>query len=351
VTEPVLIDGSHGEGGGQVLRTSLALSALTGKPLEIINVRANRSKPGLRPQHMQAVSAAAAVCGAELTGNAIGSTSVSFVPGELRAGSYRFDIGTAGSTSLVLQTIYLPLLLAAKGQSSVTVTGGTHVPFAPCFHYLDQQWRGYLERIGLHVRLELGGAGYYPKGGGRVTATFQPTGRPLGLQVQDRGRLLRIAGISSVSNLPMSIAERQKQRALRRLSTRGCQVDIELAELPGIGKGTMLLLVVQFERSQACYCGLGARGKPAEAVADEAVDRVLRLLDGAGQVDEHLADQIVLPLAVADGPSSFVTPEITAHLLTNIDVIRAFLPAEITVHGDLGCEGRVTVLPGPGWLR
>jgi len=345
VTQSVLIDGSLGEGGGQILRTSLALSALTGKPFEMIRIRANRTKPGLRPQHCQAVSAAAGICNGKAAGNLTGSTSITFEPGAVEAGSYRYDIGTAGSTSLVLQTIYLPLLLATRRPSTVTICGGTHVPFAPCFHYLDLQWRKYLERIDLRVGLQMESAGYYPKGGGTVRASIHPTGRPLGLRIATRGSLLRITGVSSVSNLPVSIAERQKQQAVRRLSARGCPVDIEIVDLPSPGTGTMLLLVMHFEHSQACYYGLGARGKRAEAVADEAADAALHLLGGAGQIDEHLADQIVLPLALAESPSSFITPRVTSHLLTNIEVIRRFLPARIEVHGSLGCEGRVTVEP------
>jgi len=188
VTQPVLIDGSLGEGGGQILRTSLALSALTGKPFEMIRIRANRTKPGLRPQHCQAVSAAAGICNGKAAGNLTGSTSITFEPGAVEAGSYRYDIGTAGSTSLVLQTIYLPLLLATRRPSTVTICGGTHVPFAPCFHYLDLQWRKYLERIDLRVGLQMESAGYYPKGGGTVRASIHPTGRPLGAAPARRRR-------------------------------------------------------------------------------------------------------------------------------------------------------------------
>ena len=341
--DTVTIDGSYGEGGGQVLRTSLALSVLTGKKLEMYNIRARRSKPGLRPQHLQAVKAAATVCRAVVAGAGIGSQSIRFAPGRILSGDYRFDIGTAGSTSLVLQTIYLPLALAGDGPSTVTITGGTHALWAPCFHYLDLQWRPFLDRIGLRVSWSLEAAGHCPRGGGEITATIRPAGHIDALIIPERGELRRIAGISSVTGLPMSIAERQKDQALRRLGAIGCPVEIDTVDLGGVGQGTMLLLAAEFEHSRACYYGLGARGKRAEAVADEAVDPMLRLIRAKGQIDEHLADQIILPLSAARGTSSFVTASVNTHLLTNIEVIKRFLPAEIEVEGEVGQEGRVTV--------
>jgi len=341
--ETVTIDGSCGEGGGQILRTSLALSALTGKDLEIFNVRAGRSKPGLRAQHLQAVKAAAAICRAEVSGADIASQAVRFAPGRVRAGDYRFDIGTAGSTSLVLQTVYLPLALSTDRPSRVAITGGTHVPMAPCFHYLDAQWRHFLERLGLTVMLRMKSAGYYPRGGGEITGAIKPAEHVSALTISERGNLTRIVGISSVTGLPLSIAERQKQQAEKRLAGIDCPVEIEIADIAGVAQGTMLLLLAEFEHSRACYCGLGARGKRAEAVADEAADQMLRFIDGAGHVDEHLADQIILPLSLAQGTSSFVTPQVNSHLLTNAEVIRHFLPAQIDIEGELGQEGKITV--------
>jgi len=344
--ETVRIDGSQGEGGGQILRTSLALSALTRKTLEIVNIRARRAKPGLHPQHLQSVQAAAAICSAETSGGQLGSQSLRFAPGEVRSGDYRFTIGTAGSTGLVLQTVYLPLLLAGRGPSTVAITGGTHVPMAPCFHYLDLQWRSFLERIGLRVRVEMALAGYYPRGGGEITARIEPASGVRPLVLAGRGPLVEIRGISMVTGLPMSIAERQKAHAEKRLERLGCPVRIEQADAPGVGQGTMLLLAVVFRESQACYYGLGARGKRAEQVADEAADAVLDFVGGNGDVDEHLADQIVLPLACAGGPSSFATHKVNMHLLTNLDVIARFLPVSFRVDGEAGCPGRVELSPG-----
>jgi len=366
MAQKVTIDGSFGEGGGQILRTSLALSALTGRELEISNVRAGRAKPGLRPQHLQGVRAAAEICSAQVAGATLGSQKIDFRPGAVRGGGYRFEIGTAGSTSLVLQTVYLPLALTAGETSTIAICGGTHVPMAPCFHYLDMQWRHFMERIGLRVSLAMKSAGYYPRGGGEITAEIHPSsyqqaqlqhsalqqaapylsGKLLPVVIDDRGKLLAIRGVSSVTGLPMSIAERQKHQALIRLAGVGCPVAIEMVDVPGVGQGTMLLLLAVFENSQACYCALGARGKRAEAVADEAADALLELIRGRGAVDEHLADQLILPLSLAGGASSFVTPKVTTHLLTNIEVIKHFLPVEFDVKGEVGREGRVVVRPG-----
>ena len=379
MTDRVTIDGSFGEGGGQILRTSLALSALTGRELEMTNIRARRSRPGLQPQHLIAVKAAAEICGAQVTGAQLGSQRVVFAPGPVRPGVYRFDIGTAGSTGLVLHTLYLPLMLPGRGQSTVTITGGTHVPMSPCFHYLDHQWRHFMERIGLPIELTMQSAGYYPRGGGAITAGIRmhadlasalqapasqhadmqhavvphtdmhATARVMPVNLAERGSLIEIRGLSSVTGLPMSIAERQKNQAHARLRSVGCPVTIDVVDVPGVGEGTMLLLLAVFENGRACYYGLGARGKRAEAVADEAVDQLLPMIRGRAAIDEHMADQIVLPLAFADGRSMISTPMITQHLITNIEVIKHFVPARFDAVGEMGMEGTVIVegLPVP----
>lgn len=351
MTDLAAIDGSHGEGGGQILRTSLALSAITGRAARIFNIRSKRAKPGLQPQHLVAVKSAAAICGADVRGAVFGSREITFSPGPVRPGEYRFEIGTAGSTGLVLQTLYLPLLLGTGSPSSVTVTGGTHVPFSPSFHYLSLQWRPFLERIGLHVSLQMESAGYYPRGGGSVTAAIQPSAGVRPLVIGGRGALRRIRGVSAVTGLPLSIAERQRNQALKRMGAADCPCDIEIADIKGVGQGTMLLLIAEFERSQACYQCLGTRGKRAEQVADDAADQMLHLIQGEGDIDEHLADQIILPLAMSEGgESSFVTPKLNMHLLTNIEIIRQFLPLEIEMEGiggntEIGRPALVKLLP------
>lgn len=346
------IDGSLGEGGGQVLRSSLTLSMLTGQPVHLTNIRARRPKPGLQAQHLTAVSAAAAICGAEVTGAAIGSGELIFVPGQVKPGNYRADIGTAGATSLVLQTVFLPLGWANQVAqrnlvcpTEIVLTGGTHVPWSPSIHYLTMQWLPMLRRLGFDAEIELLLAGFYPEGNGQVRATIRPVERIAPLRLPERGALRGIRGISAVANLDMSIAERQRNRALARLKGRHSKIEIELLDLPARNKGTFLLLLAEFKHSSACYVSLGALGKRAEQVADEACLWLERFLDSTGAVDEYLADQLLLPLAFAEGESLFRTARVTEHLRTNAEVIRAFGAAEIEIEKESGGVGLVRVKP------
>lgn len=338
------IDGMMGEGGGQVLRSSLSLSLLTGQPVRLTRIRARRDKPGLGYQHRMAVQAAARVSRAQVEGDRIGSQELYFSPGAVAPGSYHFDIGTAGATSLVLQTMLPPLALAS-GPSCLHITGGTHVPWSPCYHYLDWHWRVLLARLGMTFELEMTMAGFYPQGGGLVRAVLPGGVRLKGLELSDRGRLLRVRGLSAVANLAEEIGIRQRNRALRQLRELGCHIDIVLEALPAHSRGTVLVLLAEFERSQACFFALGARGKRAEQVADEAVGELLTFLATDGAVDRWLADQLLLPLACAGQPSTLRTSEVTTHLLTNADVIRQFLPVEITISGLLGDSATIQVVP------
>lgn len=346
------INGSLGEGGGQVLRSALTLSLLTQQPVRLTNIRGRRPKPGLQPQHLTAVKAAAEISSATVTGAALDSQELTFAPADVRAGDYRFDIGTAGSTSLVLQTIYLPLALGPdlsglgdpKGLGSeITLIGGTHVPWSPSFHYLDLQWRPYVERLGLRIGLELELAGFYPQGNGQARARIERVERIGGMHLTERGALKGIQGISAVANLDKSIAERQRAQAMRRLQGRHNRIEIELLDLPSRVKGTFLLLLAEFKHGSACYVGLGAPGKRAEQVADEACLWLERFLATNGALDEYLADQLLLPLAFAEGPSELRTAKVTPHLLTNAEIIRAFGAAEIEIAGETGKPGLVRV--------
>ncbi len=337
------IDGAQGEGGGQVLRTSLTLSVLTQNPLHIINIRAKRSKPGLRPQHLTAVEACAAVSNARVQGAKIGSAELKFEPGPVQAGSYRFDIRTAGSSSLVLQTILLPLSAAAE-PSTAAVIGGTHVPWSPCFHYLAWLWLPALEEIGFSASLKLKRAGFYPPGGGRIQSVIRPARELAPLEKIERGRLLKIRGLSAAANLPDHIAQRQRKQARRRLKDL-CPVAIETAAVEAPSPGTFIVLLAEFEHSRCCYFALGKKRKPAERVADQAVDSLLAFLDTDGAIDPFLADQLLVPLALARGVSRFRTAQITRHLLTNAAVIEAFLPGTVEVLGELGASGTVHISP------
>jgi RNA 3'-phosphate cyclase len=338
------IDGSQGEGGGQILRSSLSLSLITGKPVSITNIRARRPKPGLRAQHLKSVEAAAAVGRADTEGVTFGSQSLIFSPRGIYAGQYHFDIGTAGSTSLVLQTIFTPLSLA-DGPSRITITGGTHVKWSPAYHYLRMQWLPHMHRIGFRGDLTLDLAGFFPQGDGRIRAEIRPSASCTSLNLTERGGLQRIEGLSAVSNLPESIAIRQRRQALRRLSGVGCPMEVDIAHLPSKRKGTMIVLKAVFEKSQACYVGLGERGKPAEKVGDEAADALFAFMATDGVIDEYLADQLLVPLALATGISEFRTSKVTQHLITNAAVIRAFTSASVEVLGEIGEPGPVRIFP------
>lgn len=339
---PILIDGSFGEGGGQILRTSLSLSAVTRRPFTITNIRANRKPPGLRPQHLLSVTSAAEVCGACVVGAEIGAREITFGPRELRSGVFRFDVGTAGSTPLVLQAIFYPLAQAA-GESVVTITGGTHVPMSPCYHYLEMQWLPVMKQIGFNADLVMRKAGFYPQGGGEVNAIIRPHEALRCLRADSRGALKSIVGISAVANLPMHIAERQRNRALERLGEKGIRGEIEIVEMASPGKGTMLLLLAQFEGTASCHYSLGAIGKRAERVADEACGDFFEFLSGDAAIEPRLADQLLLPLSLALGESCFTTSKVTQHLITNAAVIQTFLNVRIEVRGEVGQPGKVTV--------
>jgi RNA 3'-terminal phosphate cyclase (ATP) len=338
------IDGSVGAGGGQILRTAIALSLLTRPPFEMVNIRASRARPGLRPQHLQAVKAALAIGRGRAEGADPESQRLVFEPGHISGGRYQFDIGTAGSTSLILQTVYLPLAFTGE-QSRVQIRGGTHVPLSPCFHYVDLHWRRFLEAMGLPLTLIMTRAGFYPRGGGVIEAVIEPLSTFRPLELVWRGALSRLCGISAVGNLPAEVAQRQRHQALARLAEAGHSCTIDLERLSAVGRGTMFLLLAEFEGSQACFFSLGKRGKRAEAVADDAIDAFLAFLETDGAVDSYCADQLLLPLALADDVSVVRTAAVTPHLLTNAEVIGRFLPVSIEIEGEMGAPGLVRVRP------
>lgn len=336
------IDASFGEGGGQVLRSALALSVITGRPMHLWNIRARRDKPGLKPQHLKAVEAAAAISGARVQGAQLHSQTLSFEPGGVAAGSYRFDIGTAGSATLVLQTLFLPLSFAGAA-SEVAISGGTHVPWSPCYHYLAWHWMPLLRQAGFRGECNLERAGFYPKGGGRIIAAIRPPAPLKPLRLVARGALKGVSGLSAVANLDLAIAERQRRRAAERLGPLGVPLEIQTAALPAYSRGTFLVLLAQFEHGRCCYSALGAAGKPAESVADEAADGLLAFLESGAAVDPYLADQLLLPLAFVPHASELYTARITSHLLTNAGLVKRFVAADIQVDGKLDEPGTVRV--------
>lgn len=347
------IDGSHGEGGGQILRTSLALAALCAEEVEILDIRAGRKNPGLQAQHLACVEAIAGVCrGSRVEGAALGSGRVRLAPGRVRAGGYTFDVakvrGSAGSAGLVLQSV-LPALAWAGGESRFEIRGGTHVLWAPPIDYLQQVFLPTLARMGLEADLETVRWGWYPKGGGIVRGVVRPVDYLKGVELTERGALRRVVGLSAVSNLPQSIAERQRRRMLARLEAERVPASLELVDATALGQGTFVLLILQCEGTVAAFSALGAKGKPAERVADEAVDAALAFLRSGAAVDSHLADQLVPYMALAEGRSAMTIPRLTQHLLTNIWVAERFLPVKF--HTEEGPGVSQVTVEGAGYRR
>ena len=343
------LDASHGEGGGQVLRTALALSVALGRPVALSGIRARRPKPGLQPQHLTAVRALATISDAQVSGDALDSTELSFAPRALRGGDYRFDVGairgSAGSVALLLQALLLPLA-RAREPSRLRLVGGTHAPWSPPVHYLSAVLLPALEHVGLDADLTLHRWGWYPRGGGEVEARIDPVGvRWRGLRWETPPSRPVVAGVSAVSRLPREIAERQRHQALARLHSRGLEAAINLVEdTQALDRGTFLFLSVSAADAHAGFSALGRPGVRAEAVADEAVDALFAYLDSGAAVDDHLADQLAPFLALADGPSSFTCPGPSCHLRTVVWAIQQFIPARIEIAD--GHPTRVAITPG-----
>lgn len=340
------IDGSYGEGGGQILRTALALSVLSGKPVEIDHIRAGRRNPGLMAQHVMSVRAISETCGARVEGLDFGSQHIRFMPGPVHGGPYTLDVArvraSAGSTGMIFQTV-VPVLGFAEVPSELTLQGGTHTLWAPPIDYLSDVFLPMVHPMGFHAEIRTERWGWYPEGGGIVHAHVEPCAGLKGLVLEKRGRLLEITGRSVVSNLPLSIAERQRDRVWARLGQEGLWAEIALLKAPSVGRGTLVFLFARFEHGMAGFSALGARGKRAEQVAEEAVNALLAYLHSEASVDPHLSDQFILYMALAEGTSVFTTSQVTSHLLTNIWVVKHFLPVRCEVHGSIGQPGQVHI--------
>ena len=338
----ILIDGAHGEGGGQIIRAALALSAATGQAFQITRIRAGRIRPGLQPQHLAAVRAVAMICDASVGGAFDGSPDVRFEPGTVRAGEFRFEIATAGALTLLLQAVIPPLATASE-PSRVEVTGGTHVPRSPSFHYLARHWAVVVARLGLQMSLDLVRAGFYPPGGGEARAQVQPWKRPARLDLEKRGKLAAIRGIAGAARLP-GVAERMRRAAEERLwESRRLESAWEVVELPAPSKGCFVLLEAISEEGRAAFGLLGERRVRAEALGDRAARQLLKFLDAEeGAVDPYLADQLVVPLALSGGGGRVTTLEVTSHLETVADIVSRFgIPAR--TWGRRGGAGGVEV--------
>jgi RNA 3'-terminal phosphate cyclase (ATP) len=322
----ITIDGSKGEGGGQILRTSLALSLVTGQPLRMERIRARRQKPGLLKQHLTAVEAAKTVGCAEVTRAALGSQTLEFTPGPVTPGNYRFAVGTAGSATLVLQTV-LPALLTASGLSTLTLEGGTHNPMAPPFDFLEKSFMPLIHRMGPSVELKLRRPGFYPAGGGQFHARIEPAKKLSRLDLLERGAIGARHAKALISKLPEHVAERELSVLREELKWRPEEYSVDSVPHP-LGPGNAVVLSIEAEQVTTVFTGFGERGRPAEEVAESAVEAAKVWLNAGVPVDEHLADQLLIPMALAGG-GSFRTTKPSLHTTTNVEVIQRFLPVPI----------------------
>ncbi|MFT7583502.1 MAG: RNA 3'-terminal phosphate cyclase (ATP) [Myxococcota bacterium] len=337
------IDGSAGEGGGQILRSSLTLSLLTGTPFVLEHIRAGRRKPGLMRQHLTCVRAAAKVCGARVEGAELGSERLRFEPGPVVAGDYAFEVGSAGSACLVLQTVVLPLALV-DGPSAMTVSGGTHAKWAPPAPFLAQAWLPILARMGAPIGYELRGAGFYPAGGGRIHLTLPGNAelRPLSLAPRVGGLDVEVHAV--VSNLSETIAQRELDAAAKGLGDQAAT--LHSATLRSRGPGNACWLVAKGAEITNVFTAIGDKGLRAETVAAAVVSAfdVWRASDTA--VDAHLTDQLMLPIAMA-GAGDFTCPPLSLHSQTNLAVVAAFTDLRFKVFplDDTATRFRVVLRP------
>lgn len=322
----VHIDGAMGEGGGQILRTSLALSTCLGQPVRISNIRVARKRPGLQPQHLMAVKAAGAISHAQLEGNEKDSQELVFKPAKVMAGEYHFSVGTAGSTSLVLQTV-LPALMLADAPSTLILEGGTHNPFAPPFDFLRYVFLPLLNDMGPAVTASLERPGFAPKGGGRVHVNIQPASRLQPLEIPERGKVQAQHAEVLLAHLPEHIAQRELAVIRHGLGYVDEQLMFQLVT-NAYGPGNVVSAIIESEYITECFTAFGQRGVSAEQVADKVVKEVHRYLNAAVPVGPYLADQLLLPLALA-GRGMFVTLRPSSHTLTNMNVIEAFMNVNI----------------------
>lgn len=351
----LVIDGSFGEGGGQILRTAVALSAIVGTDIKVVNIRAKRPEPGLKRQHLTGILAAARLCNAVVEGASVGSTEIVFKPGPIRGGNYVFDVGTAGSATLVLQTL-LPVMAFADSRVSVEIRGGTDVQWSPPIDYLRYVIRPHLEVLGYSLRVELIRRGHYPRGGGVVRAhadkppkSFRP------VENVESGRVIKVGGLSHCVKLPKHVAERQAKAALEELRRRGMKIEVSIETEwyepdidPHLGPGSGIVLWAITENSVLGADSLGEKGKPAEAVGREAAIKLLEDLSTGMAYDKHMADIVIPYLALAEGPSTVGVSRLTLHAYTNMWVVKNMLRTDIEQSGDIDAPAVLKIRPKTG---
>jgi RNA 3'-terminal phosphate cyclase (ATP) len=335
------IDGSLGEGGGQIIRTSLALSLITGKAFQVERVRHNRTRPGLQPQHLTAVQAAARIGQAEVEGARVGASEFRFVPGDVVQGEYVFSTGTAGSTTLVLQTLLPPLMLA-DAPSVLTIEGGTHNTHAPPFDFLAKTFLPIINRMGAPVSIELQQYGFYPRGGGRLNVFIEPVARSLkSFELNERGTVRSVQARALIVNLSSHIAERELNVARERFSLHDGQLKIETSK-DSYSAGNVFMIEVESEHLIELFSQVGERGVRAEEVAERVCAEAESYLESGAPVDEHLADQLLIPMALA-GSGSFTTNVVSLHTTTNIEIIQKFLDVRFHVASQTDNLWRIEV--------
>ena len=320
------IDGAHGEGGGQLVRNAAALAAVTGKPVRVTNIRAKRPNPGLAAQHVVALKAVSAVANAQIEGLQLGSRQIVVRPGTLAGGKHRFDVGTAGSVTLVLQACLPPALLA-PAPTELYLIGGTDVKWSPPLDYFRFVFLPLLERMGGHVEVEVLKRGYYPRGGGEIRVKVTPTSGLRPLAVEPPGVLRRVRGIAHAANLPEHVPQRMKQSAARRfvaIAEAKIQEQVLGAEA-GVGPGGALVLWTEHENTVLGASALAERGTPAEDVGQSAADELVSDLKAHASLDVHASDQVLIYGALARGESRFSAREVTGHALTTMWLLEAFL--------------------------
>ncbi len=325
----IIIDGSYGEGGGQIIRTCLSLSAITGQEFEILNIRAGRAKPGLQPQHLASVNAAAMICAAETVGASAGSQRLVFSPKHpVTPGDYRFDIGTAGASTLVFQTVFLPLALAPDG-SRPAITGGTHVPHSPPVEYVEDVYLQAVERMGgMSGHVSYLTAGFYPRGGGRLNAWIGGGAPQWPIAMSERGDLRTLKAYIVTARLPQHVLDRGAATVEKVMKGVGRKVEIEKREKDSPGPGAAVVLTAWCDGGFAGFTTIGIQGKPMEQVAEETCQQLMKWWKTEASCDERLADQLALPASLVQGESRWSTPRVTEHLRTVLWAVRQFLPIE-----------------------
>lgn len=352
-SKELLIDGSYGEGGGQIVRTALSLSAITGRPMRIEKIRAARAKPGLAAQHLTSIYAAAAICAAKISGGTLGSSSICFHPTcRPVAGTYRFDVakaregGSAGAAALVLQTVVIPAVFAG-GASRFRILGGTHNDWSPTFDYVSEVWIPFLHRIGIRMQARIEAFGFFPVGGGEIDVQVDGAGLKMTepLHLIDRGPLVSIAGRAIAANLPAHIPQRMADQARALLEHAAPRIDIETSCVRAACPGAAFFLAANYQNVRAGFSSVGRRGKTSEAVAEEAANALLFHNTSGAALDRHLADQVLVPLALTGRQSDFTCEAATSHLRTNAWVIEQFGLARVIFEQTEGKGVRVGIVP------